>query len=276
MILFHDIDGCLNGQDGNSLGFRKEDLSPSHQQELAELGRVLDQSDIEHFILNTGRTWADTAYLAQAINSPKVSYALVEHGAALWEIATSTQIDLTAVVQEHKMDHLNWALDSLERVPVLVNWYETEGHVELANSLGFSGTLMNGAGPSASLTLKVPDELDGHNVLSVLEKLVQANDTFQGDRFVYHYGSEGFIDVVGQVDKGIGVEIVVEHLGGNIKKTVGIGNGTNDLPMLEKVGLSLCPANSDHEVKALCTERGFVSDRDYIDATFTWLSSRAI
>lgn len=272
MILFHDIDGCLNGQDGQPLGFRREDLSTAHRKELVEFGKVLNQSEIEHLVLNTGRTWADTEYLAHAIGSSKVKYALVEHGAGLWDIATRTQIHLNEIVQEHRMDHLNSALASLERVSALIQWYEREGHSELADSLGFGGRLTNGAEQTANLTFKVPGELDGEQVLKALKKLVSANAAFQEDRFVYHYGPEGFVDVVGQIDKGIGVEIVAKHLGGDLKNTAGVGNGVNDLSMLEKVGFSLCPSNAESEVKALCTERGFVSDHSFINATVVWLS----
>ena len=51
------------------------------------------------------------------------------------------------------------------------------------------------------------------------------------------------------VDKGSGVRKLAEIQGIDIKKTIAVGDGMNDLPMLQVCGLSIAMAGSPAEVK---------------------------
>ena len=102
MILFHDIDGCLNHPDGTPLGFSRDALSARDAQELAHLGELLDQSDFEHIILNTGRVYEDCTYLCDYIGSTKARYLLVEHGSGFWDRETGSSIDLHSIADQHR------------------------------------------------------------------------------------------------------------------------------------------------------------------------------
>ena len=55
--------------------------------------------------------------------------------------------------------------------------------------------------------------------------------------------------------------------------TIAVGNGLNDLPMLEAADTPLCPANADATVIQACAH-GVVSPHAYVDATIAWLDSR--
>lgn len=54
------------------------------------------------------------------------------------------------------------------------------------------------------------------------------------------------------VTKATGLQKLAALLGTSLDRTVGIGDGGNDLAMLEAVGLPACVANADPEVKAVC------------------------
>lgn len=272
MILFHDVDGCLNGTDGKPLGFSADALSTSHAEELAELGALIDASSVEHFVLNTGRSWQTTQYLCETIGSAKARYALVEHGAALWDLHTQTSIDLHKLAERSRMHHVTTAINSLERVSVLIDWYQNGGNQKLADSIEFHELLHCEADQNANLTFAVPAELDGDAVMAALQAIISADPLFQSDAFVYHHSrSDRFIDVMGQMDKGLGVEVTIEHLRGHHSPTAAVGNGLNDLPMLRSVNLPICPANAEQPVREACARDGLVSSQSFVAAVKDWL-----
>ncbi|MBL4680166.1 MAG: HAD family phosphatase [Pseudomonadales bacterium] len=275
MILFHDVDGCLNGTDGNPLGFTEETLSVEHATELANLGELLDLSDVEHFIINTGRTWYDTEYLCNAINSRKARYALVEHGSSLWDIQSGQQIDLVTLSKKLGLEHASAALATIERVQELIIWFRSGGNNLLANIIDARKPLLLHGNQSGNLTIPVPEGKDGDAVMAAFEKIIQEQPEFAEDSFTYHHSrSDGFIDVMGTVDKGLGVELTIEYLDYDPSKTVAIGNGLNDLSMLSKVALPICPENAEPLVKNMCKDSGISSEHRFIEATRAWLSTR--
>ena len=73
MIIFHDVDGCLNTPDGSPIGFSKTALSENLIKALSDLGQLIDDSAVKHFVLNTGRNWDATEYLcpANSVNAVK-------------------------------------------------------------------------------------------------------------------------------------------------------------------------------------------------------------
>lgn len=275
MILFQDVDGCLNSADGGPIGFSNATMSNTHADELAHLGELLDASDVDHFIINTGRCWDDTAYLCDAIKSTKTSYAIVEHGCSLWDIKAGKQIDLLELAREFDLPHATEALATIERVQQLITWFGDSGSKLLANAIEMKSLPALQIIKSANLTMPVPKGRDGDIVMAALEKIIQEQHVFAEDAFTYHHSrSDGFIDVMGTVDKGIGVELAIAYLGYDISQTAAVGNGLNDLPMLNMVGLPICPGNSEPQVKSLCEDVGLSSQHHFIDATKAWLRAR--
>ena len=152
-ILFHDVDGCLNTPDGASLPFEAAQLQPIQRNALGQLGEVLDKSDIDVMVLNTGRSIAASIFLAEAINSQKLKYIVAEHGAAGYSMDESSHLDLVHHAKD--IPHLHTAYSGLEKIPVLMKWYEEDGAHLLARKIGHHVV----ASPKkANLTLRVPDD----------------------------------------------------------------------------------------------------------------------
>jgi hydroxymethylpyrimidine pyrophosphatase-like HAD family hydrolase len=275
LILFHDIDGCLNILDGGPIGFTEEAMSDVLAAELANLGELLDLSDIEHFIINTGRSWTKTEYLCNAIKSTKTRYALVEHGSALWDIQSGMQIELLSLSKELGLEHATEALATIERVQELISWFRSEGNKLLAHAIEVNEPLELHGNKSANLTIPVPKYKDGDVVMAAFEQLILEQPEFAEDSFIYHHSrSDGYIDVMGTVDKGLGVELAIGYLGYDPSQTVAIGNGLNDLAMLSKVGIPICPENAEPLVKDMCENSGISSEHRFIEATKAWLTAR--
>ncbi len=265
MILFLDVDGCLNSPDGSPLGFTPETLTATQKADLAALGSAIHTSSITQVVLNTGRSWLATHFLYDEISSPAARYALVEHGAELWDTHSAEPVDpslLTSAFSD--------AAASIARVRALIEWYTTHGADALAHELSWHEPLLHQADKRSNVTIRVPKELDGDELMDKFRTLIERR--FPTDRFEYHHSrSDGFIDVMGQVDKGMGVQLALTHLQAPHLETAGIGNGLNDLPMLEAVDLPICPSNAEPEVKAYCAQNGLVSEHAYIQAATEWL-----
>ena len=263
-ILFHDVDGCLNTPDGASLPFEASQLQPIQRNALGQLGEVLDKSDIDVMVLNTGRSIAATIFLAKAINSQKLKYIVAEHGAAGYSMDESSHLDLVHHAKD--IPHLHTAYSSLEKIPVLMKWYEEEGSDLLARNIGHHVV----ASPKkANLTLRVPDEVCGDDMQEHLHRLIKQHAPTGGDYLVYHHSvSDGYLDVMADVDKGDGVQLI-RHLESTQQiRTYAIGNGSNDLPMFRHVDVCICPSNSDEAVVEFCeTNNGLISQHRFIGAT---------
>lgn len=272
MILFQDIDGCLNTEDGAELGFDDASLSAAQANALRNLGRAIDDSPVEQVVLNTGRGWPATAYIGPAIASSKLRYALVEHGAQLWDLHNHTLVDLDELAARSKHPRALAALASTRRITGLIDWFADRGAVQLSSLLKFDGVLQVKADKTLNLTFAVPPQVDGDAAVDQLRLLVDRETSFAADGLIYHYSrSNRFIDVMGTMDKGLGVHLTVDYLAGEMSRTAAIGDGLNDLPMLEAVAVPVCPANAEPAVQDLCERRGYRSAASWIGAGHAWL-----
>ena len=277
MIIFHDVDGCLNAPNGQPIGFTEKSLSENLKNSLSDLGKMIDDSKVKHFVLNTGRSWRATEYLCHAIPSTKLRYALVEHGAELWDSVTGTKIDLNALAAKHELQSVLEALESAQYISELIAWYKKEGGELLSNRLDGITSFSASVDKTSNLTIRVPENVDGDRLMSALEQLIASHEILSNYLFVYHHSkSDGYIDVMGKMDKGIGVELALKFLDGHIGDTIAIGNGLNDLPMLSAVAHPVCPASSVNTVKHLCREKGHLSQHDFITTTTEWIRTKAM
>ncbi len=109
------------------------------------------------------------------------------------------------------------------------------------------------------------------------------NDSpFNIDDLVFHHNdTDGYVDVMGPLDKGDGVELITSLFSSTqvpsaAINTIAVGNGLNDMPMLQAAEIPVCPANAEPEVKAYCRNHpGVVSDYEFIHATLDWLETQA-
>lgn len=272
LVVFHDADGCLNPPDGQSLALAENDFTDVEKARLRQFGRFLDDSPVSRLILNTGRSWEATRFLCQAIDSEKLQYVVVEHGAEVWDLTTDSPLDFDSVLTSSNTVELTQALASKSQLAELIDWFEREGALELAAIMGYSETITHASDKSWNLTFNVPESLDGDTVLEELRRLIEEVPDFQNSEFVFHYSRwNRFLDVMGRMDKGLGMAAVSELLGIENNQTAAIGDGLNDLSMLERAAIPVCPANSEPRVIQLCGSRGYVSNGQFIDGTFDWI-----
>ena len=67
------------------------------------------------------------------------------------------------------------------------------------------------------------------------------------------YSAGRYMEIVpAGVDKGKGLEKLSALLDIPLSKFIVAGDSSNDLPMLQKAGLAVCPSNATDEVKAIC------------------------
>lgn len=63
--------------------------------------------------------------------------------------------------------------------------------------------------------------------------------------------NERFVDIVGNgISKAYGMDVMAEHFGFRISETMGIGDGANDIPMIEHAAVGVAMGNASDEVKA--------------------------
>jgi Cof subfamily protein (haloacid dehalogenase superfamily) len=68
------------------------------------------------------------------------------------------------------------------------------------------------------------------------------------------------------VHKGLGIDIVIDHLGIDRQRTLAIGDGYNDLEMLEQVATGIAMGNAPREVQAVADEVTGTPDEDGVAA----------
>ncbi len=261
-ILFHDVDGCLNTEDGLELPHREAPLGDYQKQQLAELGRCLDKSNVDMMVVNTGRSLKDTQAIADAVQSRKLAYIIAEHGAVIQHTESRDLVD--------------WNMsdtDPLVGINNLISWYHNEGknilgkniqkHIEELDKL-------------ANLTIVVPKDMDSDEMFAEVQKLIDKNSPFEHADFVFnHSKTDGFVDVMSPIDKGDGLCFIKELVEATDIQTISVGNGLNDLPMMMKTDLCICPSNSEPELIEYCRKReSVISEHAYIDATINWLEGQ--
>ncbi len=90
------------------------------------------------------------------------------------------------------------------------------------------------------------------------EELKGYFDGLDGLDFVF---GESYVDINQKgCNKGYAIKKICEELGLNLSEVIAVGDGANDIPMLEIVGFPACPSNSKENVKDFIKERkGYVA-----------------
>ena len=262
-IVFHDVDGCLNAEVGTAVPIQGEPMLSPQSDKLRTLGNSIDRSAIDHLVINTGRSLDDTLPLVKAIGSKKLRYIVAEHGAIYHDMLTDRLIDPGGLITL-----------KLDPIKQFISWYNTTGYQIMNQRVGEMPILAK----SANLTLDARNDLDARVVFDTLQEIAKAEAPVNFNELVFHFSeADGYVDALGKVDKGDGIKVIKSILADNEPSeksqiVFAVGNGLNDMPMLEMASVPICPANSEPEVKAYCRSRsGFVSRHQCIDATLDWL-----
>lgn len=262
-IVFHDVDGCLNANANTPIPINGERLPRNQTAMLGELGRKLDASSIDHFVINTGRSIADTLNIVEDIASQKLQYVVAEHGAVYWD-----------VVSGESFIPIGSIADKVEVIRSFIEWYKETGTIILNERVGAEIPMLDKV---ANLTLDARNGIDTQRVHDVLQEVVRNDAPFDYNQFTFHQSeADGYVDAMGQIDKGDGVGFITTLLNSNHSSTetvrIAIGNGLNDMPMLEAATIPVCPGNAEPEVCEYCRSKsGVVSEYEFIDATLQWL-----
>ncbi len=266
-VLFHDVDGCLNADADTPVPRIGEAMPVKLVAKLKELGRRLDLSSVEHLVINTGRSIEDTLLLVELINSEKLRYVICEHGAVFHDVKQNQPVVPSQAIA-----------NKLELIHRFIDWYRETGAVLLNEKIGTEVPILDKV---ANLTLDSRGELDTNHILSVLQAVIQHQSPFDSQQLVFHHSQvDGYVDVMSQIDKGDGVHAIASLLSlpkesPDAISSIAVGNGLNDLPMLQVATTPVCPANAEPEVIEYCSARsGVVSEREFIDATLQWLESQ--
>lgn len=263
-IVFHDVDGCLNADANTPIPTGDERLQQNQLAKLKELGRRLDASSIDHFVINTGRSMADTLPVVEGIASHKLQYVIAEHGAVYHDVKNKKSLVPQGSIT-----------GKLELIRKFIDWYRDTGARILNERVGAAVPILDKV---ANLTLDARNGLDTEKIYNELQAIVKSDAPFDYDQLVFHHSrADGYVDAMGQIDKGDGIEVITSllsqtHSSTNTISSIAIGNGLNDMPMLEAATVPVCPANAEPEVSQYCRfHSGVVSEYEFIDATLQWL-----
>jgi len=260
-LLFHDVDGCLNDESGSSLPLHPRPPSERQRTELDKLGSLLDSSDIDQLILNTGRALQDTLLLVSSIASDKLTHLIVEHGTQVYDVKLGQLLPTPPKMRA-----------SLEQITRLIDWYQETGQNVLNEAMS---SRIRAIHKQTNLTLLSPENIDDHLLYEQVVELIDQSPFAPEHYIVHHSKPDRLVDVLSLIDKGDGVSWCIDSSGLRDVETFAIGNGVNDLPMMERVDHCLCPANSEPELIQYCQQNGgLVSEHTYIAATNNWLKQR--
>jgi hydroxymethylpyrimidine pyrophosphatase-like HAD family hydrolase len=271
-LAFQDIDGCLNPANG-------EDFPPggvgqlSHAQKsmLHNIGMAMDASDLKAIAINTGRNYEDTAYIVEAIQSKKLTYAILEHSAYAWDLKADKKLNLQQMAKEQEQYDLAQRYEFLNHIPELIPWYRNHGmqrisekHVPVEDCLD----------KDANLSIAIPSSMDGDQLLNALKQEIEKDFPDSFHRQLHYCYSNFFVDVLGPVKKADGAQLLARHLDIEESNCVVIGDSLNDIDLFEAFNHGLCPQNSHPIIKNICSKREFhISKMSFGDAILNFYQS---
>lgn len=263
-IIFQDVDGCLNPEDGEDFGVSNSWEPSANQVRMFEaLDAALETSSVEHFVINTGRSWPHARFISNHIRSNKLRYFLVEHACVLYDREADRFIDCAALAADLGLGGLAKRYQNLEAIELLMDWYQTTGRAQLEAHYGVDLEPVDKRG---NLSFAVPDGCDGGDVLEHVETL--AREQFDGAQLdeVDFLRSDRYIDILPGVHKLDGIHLVSGHLNVELSQAVAVGDYLNDLSVFESFDRVLCPSNAHPQIKELTLSKGVsgkVSDKPY-------------
>ena len=255
-VLFHDVDGCLNPEDGTQFvsGEEHRRLTVEQKSMLARVSAAIDASSVEKVILATGRRLLDTLFIAEELVTSKLRYVLAETGAVAYDLIQDATIDLLAVAEESRRAELAAPFEDLSEVQELIHWYNSGGEELLAEKIGSE---IHQIPKETLLTLHVPPSATGSSLVEDLKQVLRMQTSIQQGRLRF-YHNDFYVDVTSPIDKGTGAQILLEMLDVSASDAAMVGDGLNDVAAFEVCGHGFCPGNAAEPLKRVCRERGGV------------------
>ncbi|MGJ8653395.1 MAG: HAD family hydrolase [Opitutaceae bacterium] len=253
-IIFQDVDGCLNPEDGEAFGVGVDWEPSATQVEMLEaIDAAVEASSVEHFVINTGRPWPLVRHLVKHFKSPKARYFLLEHACVLYDREVDTYINCAEWAEGCGLAELADRYRNLENIKTLFHWYKTSGQAQLEAHYNEDLTPVEKLG---NLSLVIPDGVDGDTMLERIESLIREQLEAHQVESLEFLRSDNYIDILPGIHKLDGIHLLTSHLGLDLEHALAVGDYLNDLPVFESFHRVLCPANAHVRIKALTETKG--------------------
>ncbi|MGZ0654683.1 HAD hydrolase family protein [Coraliomargarita sp. W4R72] len=253
-IIFQDVDGCLNPEDGEAFGVQVDwEPSANQIQMLGAIDAAVEASSIEHFVINTGRPWSLVQYLAKYLQTPKARYFLLEHACVLYDRDLDTFINCAALAEQCGLADLAARYRNMEVIEMLIHWYRTSGQAQLE---AYYQTDLTPVEKIGNLSFVIPEGVDGGEMLKYFESLARGQlDERKIDQLDF-VRSDSYIDILPGIHKLDGIHLLTAHLGLDLEHALAVGDYLNDLSVFESFSRVMCPANAHPQIKALAQSKG--------------------
>ncbi len=253
-VLYQDVDGCLNPEDGEPFGVEL-DWEPTASQVamLGKLSDAIDASPIEHWVINTGRHWDMFGNIARHLPTPKLRYFLLEHACVLYDRERERYLDLEQIAITADLTDLAKRYASLHTVEKLLNWYDTPGRAALEQEFGVQLPRLD---KKANLSFEVPEGVDGDELLRNAEAKIRSDFSDTECACMEFFRSDRFVDIIPGIHKLDGIELMTAFLGTSKEQSLAMGDFLNDLPVFEAFANVLCPANAHTRIIELTKSKG--------------------
>lgn len=263
-VIFQDVDGCLNPEDGEH--FSAEPNPPLSSKQIAMLQSInaaLDASSVEYLIINTGRPYNLIQTLLEHLPSSKARYVLLEHACVLYDREAGAYLDCAQLASHYGLDDLATRYLQVENIHRLTEWYHAEGQQALEAHYKTPLPALEKVG---NFSFEIPNQVDGEELLDRVESMAREHLTEGYTDRLQFLRSDRYIDVLPGIHKLDGIHLMVTHLGVDLDQALAVGDYLNDLPVFEEFHRVMCPANAHPRIQALARSKGpcgLISEASY-------------
>ncbi|MEM8868710.1 MAG: HAD hydrolase family protein [Verrucomicrobiota bacterium] len=273
-IVFQDVDGCLNPEEGEhfgvAIGFT---LSAQQIEMLGTINQAIDASSLEHFVINTGRFWPILEPIAAHLPSAKLRYFICEHACVIYDRVTGQNLDLVPLAQRYGLTELAARYENLAVMRALLNWYDAEGCAAMEARYESAMPRLDKVG---NLSFAIPESANGDEVLEAIEAMIRRAFTPEVQAKFEYCRSDQFIDILPGIHKLDGLKLMLAHLDLGEPNALAVGDYLNDLAIFENFDRVMCPANAHERIQSLTRTKcagSYVSSERYGAATLELLKS---
>lgn len=253
-IIFQDIDGCLNPDSGEAFGATLEwEPSPSQIDTLRLISQAIDNSSLEHFVLNTGRPWSLVHEIAKHLPTPKFRYALLEHACVLYDRQDDCYLDCAKIASQLGMNELASRYQNLSGIKSLIDWFHKEGQAILQEHYQAQMPIVEKVG---NLSFAIPKAIDGNDLLQHVESIARQHLSPEILAPMQFLRSDSYIDILPGIDKLDGLQLLSSYLELPQSHALAVGDYLNDQQIFEHFERVLCPENAHPTIKELTLQKG--------------------
>lgn len=253
-IIFQDVDGCLNPEDGEEFGVDPLWEPSARQIEMLKaIDRAVESSPLRHFVINTGRFEPILGNIVKHFSTPKLRFLVMEHASVIHDLKTGTNLDPVSIARACGMHELAERYSNLSTMRKLLHWYDVKGRAEMEQHYGVPMPRLDKIG---NLSYAIPNGVEGADLLIHIEELVRTDFPIGEFQQLEFYRSDRFIDILPGVHKMDGIELVCAHLSIDTRDALAVGDFLNDLSIFQAFDQVMCPANAHPTIRKLTEAKG--------------------